>query len=127
LQLRIENRNGSIRGDTVAIVIGGIVSKRAESESVVIQVLRIAQQGEDEVSAANVVSQTAEEVISVRVIAEVLNDGAAVSVAVRFFQLLRRGLWKTLQKQRTDIRLPRAVDNGFMREDSVAYGRFGPT
>jgi len=127
LQLRIENRNGAIRGDTVAMVIGGIVSEGAESEGVVIQVLRIAQQGEDEVSAANIVSQTAEEMISVRVIAEVLNDGAAVSVAVRFFQLLGRSVWKTLQEQRTDIRLPRAVDNGFMREDRVGCGRFGPT
>ena len=68
----------------MAVVVGGIMSQRADGEGVFVEVLRIMQQGLHEVSAPHVVGQIAEKMAAVRVIAHVLNDRATVGVGLRF-------------------------------------------
>ena len=96
LQFGIEDGNGAIRANAVSVVISRIMGERTQRESVPIQILGITQKRKDEVCAANVVRLIAEEVISMRVIAEVLDNGAAVGVPVGFLELLVRCVGKAL-------------------------------
>jgi len=97
LQFGIEDGNGAIGGDAVSVVISRIMGERSQRESVAIQILGIAQKRKDEVPAADVVRQIAEKMISMRVIAEVLDNGAAVGVPVSFLELFVRCIGKALE------------------------------
>src|SRR4029077_2936852 len=83
---RIEYRHSPVHRDSMAVAIRGVVRQSAERECVFIQVLRIADQRLDEVAAANVVHQIAEEMTAVRIIAQILNDRAAIGEAMSLAQ-----------------------------------------
>ena len=70
--------------------------------------------------------EVAEEGAAIRVVAHVLNDGAAVGVGLGATQVFLRGLRIFFQKQGLDVALPRRVDDGFMRKDGVGLRRNGP-
>ncbi len=108
-----------VHSDGVAVIVRGVVSERAQGKRVFIERSGIAEQGQDEIAAADVVQEVAEEMAVVRVIAEVLNDGAAVGVSFGFAQLVGCGVGKAREKQRLDRRLPRGIDNGFVRENGI--------
>ena len=84
-QLRVQDGDGAVYPDRMTLVIGGIVGERPEREGIFIDVLRIAQESQDEVSAANVMSQVADESTAVWVIAHVLDNGAPIGIGVGFF------------------------------------------
>ena len=90
-QLRVEQRNGPVHGQRVAIIIGGIVRQRSQSESVLIEVLGFADQVEDKIAAPDVMRQIAEELAAERIIPQILNDAPSVGESVRFGQLVRGG------------------------------------
>jgi len=58
--------------------------------------------------------QVADQFASVRVVAHVLNDGAAVGVCVRLTQLFMGGIRESLQKRWPNMSIPRGVDDGFV-------------
>src|SRR5579872_1117634 len=60
---------------------------------------------QDEVSAPHIVRQVAEEKTSMRIVAHVLNNRSAVSIAMCFFQLFCRGIRKTLQQEGAYVRV----------------------
>ena len=64
----------------MTFVIGRIMGQRSQGEGVFVDVLRITEQSFNEISAANVVNQVAEELAAKRIVAHVLNDGAAIGV-----------------------------------------------
>ena len=119
LQIGIEHRDGAIDGDGVAVVVCGVVGERAEREGVIVEILRIVQEGADEIGAANVVHDVAEFVAAVRVIAQILNDGAAVGVSVGGAEFVVRGVRKACQEQRADAFFPGGIDDGFVSKDGV--------
>src|ERR1700691_5226667 len=98
-QLGIEDRNGAICADGVAFCVSGVMRESSERERVAIQVLRVTDEGEDEIPAAHVVRQVAEEKTSVRIISHVLDDGPAIGVAVCFFKLFGCSAGKAFYKQ----------------------------
>src|ERR1035438_5836685 len=51
LELRVEQRNCPVNGQWVTIIVGGIVRQRSQRERVFIEVLRVADQVEDEIAA----------------------------------------------------------------------------
>ncbi len=57
--------------------------QRAQREGIFVQVLGFAQEILNEVSAANVMGQIAEERVPKRIVTHVLNDGAAIGIRVR--------------------------------------------
>ena len=59
-QVRIENRDGAIHGDGVAVVVGGVVSERAEREGVFVEILGVAEKRADKIGGTNVVDDVAE-------------------------------------------------------------------
>ena len=73
----------------------------------------------NEVSAANVVRQVAELLAAERVVAEVLDDGAAISIGMRLLDLVFRQSRKSLEQQRPDLTLPEQVYNLFVRQNGV--------
>ena len=88
-QLGILNRNGRVHR-RMAGDIGGIVCQRAKSKGVLVRVLALQQQFQNEVTAANVVHQIAELHTAKRIVAKILNDGAAIRISVGLLQLVFR-------------------------------------
>ena len=123
--MRIEDGDGAINGDGVAVIVGGIVGQGAECESVVIEIVRfagVAEKRADKISAADVMDDVAEFVAAVRVVAEILDDGAAVGVTVGGAEFVVSGVGETRKEQRTDAVFPSGIDNGFVGEDGVSVG-----
>ncbi len=98
-----------------------------EGKGVLVDVLGIAQQGLNEISAADVVRQVAEELAAVRIVAQVLDDGAAVGIGMGLAQLVLGGVGKALLEQRPDVRGPDRVHDGLVSQHGVriAGGREG--
>ena len=57
LQFRVHNGNREIHRDGMAIIIAGMVRQGAQREGVLVNVLRLVNQGVDEVAAANIMHQ----------------------------------------------------------------------
>src|SRR6266853_1488292 len=104
-------------------VIRGVVRKRAEGERVLNDVFGVPQQRKDEIAAADVMREVAEEGAAIWVVAHILNDRAAVSVGLRPAEILFGRLREFLPEERLDMRLPSSIDDGFVRENSVGMNR----
>src|SRR5208337_640319 len=96
-QLWVLEGNGLIDGG-MAGYIRGIVRERAEGEGVLISILALRQQLADEIAATNVVDQITELHAAKRIVAEVLDDGAAIGISVCFRELVLRELWESVQE-----------------------------
>src|SRR5260370_30135915 len=119
-EARIQERNGSIDAQAVSVIVRGVMGERADSESVRIEIFRLAQQSLDEIAATDIMREVAEKGAAIRVITHILNNGAAVSVALRPAQIFFGCLREFFQEERLDVRFPSRIDDGFMREDSIA-------
>jgi hypothetical protein len=69
----------------MTIVVRDVVSEGAKRKREAINVFSAAKERKYEISATHIVRQVAEEKASVRIIADVLDDGSAICVSVRFF------------------------------------------
>src|SRR4029077_11653366 len=70
--------------------IRGVVRQRPQREREFVRILALREQLSHEVSAADVMHQIAEFHAAKREVTKVLNDGAAISVAVRLLDLVFR-------------------------------------
>jgi len=64
--------------------------------------------------------QIAKEVIAARVVSEILNGGATVSVSVRTLQIGFRNFRKTAQDERPDGRIPAQIDQLLVRLKGIS-------
>ena len=76
------NGNGPVNG-RMAGDVGGIVRQRAQGKGVLVGILTLREQLANEIAAANVVHQIAEFDAAKRIVAKILNDGAAIGISVR--------------------------------------------
>ena len=83
-----------------------VVRQCAQREGVLVDVLAFKQQLSNEISAANVMHQVAEFLTAKWVVAEILNDGAAIGISVRLFELVFRQPWISLAQQWSDLVSP---------------------
>ena len=120
-----EERDGAIDADGMTVIIGGVVSERSQGKCIAVKVFGIAEESQDEVAAAHVVRQIAEEEASMRVVTHVLDDGAAIGITVRFFDFVRGRAGKTLQQERANIGVPDAINDRFMGQDGVGASLAG--
>src|SRR5207249_7829567 len=97
----------------------GIMRTRNDGEVIFVEILSVTQQRQDEIAAADIMREDAEKGAAVRVVAHILNDGAAVGVGLGPAQILLGCLRKFLLKERFDVRFPSRIDDGFVREDGV--------
>ncbi len=117
-QLRILNRYRMVHR-RVAGNIRGIVRQRTQGEGVLIGVLAVLQHLEDEVSTADVVHQIAKFHASKRVVAQILDYGAAIGVGVGFLDLLFRQPRVFLEQEGANLIDPEQIDNFLVRENGV--------
>jgi len=117
-KLGILNSNGLIdcrmSGD-----VRSIVRKRAQREGVLVGILTLQQELSHKVTAANVVHQIAEFHAAERIVAEVLDDSAAIRVTVCFLELLFRQRWKSLEKKRLQFIGPHQVHDFLVRQHGI--------
>src|SRR4029077_2466118 len=99
--------------------IRSIMRQRAQCESVFVRILALRQQLSNEVTTANVVHQIAEFHAAKRVVAQVLDDGAAIGVTVGLLELVLRELRKSLQKKWAELISPHQVDDFLVGEHGV--------
>ena len=90
----VYDRNRWIHGQRMPGVIRRVVCQCPNRESIFIHVLGLAKKGHDEVAAADIMRQVAEEPASKRVIPHILDNAASVSIGMRLLQLGggRRGI-----------------------------------
>src|SRR5208283_3135493 len=116
--------NGQVYG-RVAGDVGNIVRKRAQGESVFVGILTLQEHLSDEIAAANVVQQVAEFHAAERIVAEVLDDGAAVGIRVRLLELVFRERRESLEEEWAEIRGPHQVHDFLVGEHGVCDGTTG--
>ena len=78
---------GGIDGVVVADVVAEVMRHGSQGEGVFIGIARIAQEGSNEIAAADVVGQVAEEFVIKRIVAEILNSATAIGIGVSLAQL----------------------------------------
>ncbi len=100
LQFRVQQRYNDIGGERMAFVVSGIMGDSAESESVFVESRGISQQGEDEIAAAKIVGEIAEELIAGGIVTHILDDRTAVGIGVGLNEFVRGSVGKTLQQER---------------------------
>src|SRR4029079_18041330 len=88
-------------------------------EGVFVQILSFGEQGEDEVAAAYIMHQVAEKLAAERVIPHVLQDAPGVGVGMRLYQIFGSGCGEAVQQDWLNVRVPSAVDDGFVGQDRV--------
>src|SRR2546429_5903283 len=115
----IQNRNGAVGAKPMTVVVRGVMRERTDGEGVFVDILSVSQKRVDEVAVADIMREAAEKGAAVRVVAHILNDGAAVGVGLGPAQILLGCLRKFLLKERFDVRFPSRIDDGFVREDGV--------
>src|SRR6185369_17810765 len=99
--------------------VRGIMRQRAQGEGVLVNILTLAQQFQHEVAAANVMHQIAELYAAEGIVAQVLDDGAAIGVGMRLGDLLFRESGIALQKEGTKGVSPEQVNNLFVSQDGI--------
>src|SRR5664279_6540108 len=97
------NRQINVR---MSVDVGNVVGERSQRESVLIEVLRIVEHRQNEVTGADIVCEIAEDVIAEGIVANVLDDAAAVGIGMGFYQVLRRGIGESRQQQWLDLLVP---------------------
>ena len=115
-QFGIRNGDGLVDGG-VTRNVGRVVRESAKGEGVFVDVFAFAQELDDKVSAANVVDKVAEFTITKRIVAEVLDDGTAIGVGVRIFDLVVCETGITGKQERPDFVDPKQIDNLFMSQN----------
>ena len=121
LEFRVQDRHGSVDSRAVSVVICRIVRHGAECKGILIHVPRIAEQRQDEIAAAYIVRQVAEERTPIRVVTQILNNRAAIRVRLPTIDFVFRGVRESLSYRRLNARFPHYVDNRLMRHHRIRF------
>ena len=121
-ELRVQHRHRYVHGHAMAVIVARVVRQRSQRKCILVDVLRLSNQVQNEVAAADVMRQIAVELAAERIIAQILNDASAVGVCVRLGQLIRGGSGKSLQQQGLYRAIPSGIDNGFVGENGIGRG-----
>ena len=113
-------RDRDVDGDRVTVHIRAVMRRGAERKSIFIQILRVVDQGLDQIGAAHIVRQIAVKMAAERIVAKILNDAAAVRVGVRFVELIFGSVGKTLRQNRQDCVDPKRIYNRLMGQDGIS-------
>src|SRR5678815_2572001 len=100
-------------------VVGHVMCQGAESERILVDIVRVAKHCLNEVCASNVVRQVCEQMRTHRVITHVLHDASAIGIGTSLLQILRSCAREPLQQNLFYGILPHRIDDGFMRENGV--------
>ena len=115
--------DGEVGGGGVADVVADVVRERADGEGKLIRVAGVAKEVDDEVAGADVVGEVREAGVAEGVVADVLDDAAAVRVGagVLDFRGCERGV--AAEQERDDGASPGEVDELLMGEHGVRSRR----
>src|SRR6185436_16482373 len=110
--------HGTVDGGGMTGVVSSVVCERAERECVLSDVGRLSDQGRDEITAAYIVRQVAEEPARERIIPNILDETAAVGKRTRTLQTVLVEP-ESRSERGNDGSIPRGVDDGFMGERRI--------
>ncbi len=111
------NVDGGMSGE-----IGGVVREGAEGEGVFVDVVGLSQHGRDEIAAADVMHQIREEMVAEGVVADVLDEAAAVGVGVGGANLIVRRVGIAGEEHGAKLGLPEEIDDLLVGENGVGLG-----
>src|SRR5690349_16092813 len=104
----------------MAKAVGHIMAEHAQGKGILLHVEGVTQHPSHEVASADVVQHVGKLCISQWVIANIQHGGAAVGEGMSAFELLWRGIGKTLEERRNDFGIPGEINHLFMGEDRVS-------
>src|SRR6185437_15686140 len=123
LQLWKLHRHGNVGSLRVADGVADVVRKRADGEGEFVRVAGIPEQVDDEIAGTHVRGEIGEVLVAERIVANVLDDAAAVGVGAGVVKLDRRKRGVAAEQQWNDRCIPGQIDELLMREDRVAMSR----
>src|SRR5215472_8250595 len=97
--------------------------QRAKGERQFVDVLRVVNQLQDKVAAADVMEQVTEKLVAGRIVTHILNQAAAVGIGMGAAQVIFCGIGITLQKETLEVALPDEVDYLLVGEHGVGRQR----
>src|SRR5215469_1526760 len=100
--------------------VGGIMRQSAQCECIFVEIARFLDEGQNKITASHVMREIAEEWIAERVIAQILDDCAAISVGVGLSQLRLGRVGESAQEYRLNAVFPRSIDNGLVGENGIS-------
>ena len=101
--------------------IGGVVGKGPQRECIFVQIVRLGDERENKIAAANIMREIAKELTAEGIVAHVLNDGPSIGIGVGLDQLLRSRVGESAQQDWLNVFLPRGIDNRLMRKDGIPH------
>jgi hypothetical protein len=119
LQLWELDGNGEIDGGAVADGIANVVREGADGEGELVGGFGVVEQGENEISGADVVGEVGEELVAEGIVAEVLNGAAPVGVTMGLLKLGFGEGGEVLEEDGADGLLPGEVDELLVGLDGV--------
>ena len=115
--------DGEVGGLGVADGVADVVGERADGEGEFVGVVGIAKEIDDEVAGADVVGEVREGSIAEGVVADVLDDAAAVGIGARVIELGRSEIGIAAEQQGNDGVFPGEIDELFVGEQRVGRRR----
>src|SRR5271166_6319790 len=109
----------------MTVGIGHIVREGPEREGVFVEVISIPQQGQYEIAASYVMNQVAEVLAPEWVVAEVLDDAAAIGVCVCFDNVIISRIGESTTQERLDSVSPYQIDDLLMGEYGITGHQMG--
>ena len=105
--------------------VRGVVRQGPQRERILVDVSGFVQQRQDKIAAANIVDQIAEEPVSERIIAQVLDQASAVGIAMGHAELVRRRAGILFQQKGLDLIFPEQVNDLFVGQNGIRHANSG--
>ena len=124
LELGELDGDGDIGGLRMADGVADVVGERADGKGELVGVAGVAEEIDDEIAGADVVGEIGEGRVAEGIVADVLNDTAAVGVSASVLKLGWGEGGITAEEKWNDGLLPGEIDELLVREEGVCAGRF---
>ncbi len=103
----------------MTVIVRRVVRHRAQRETVFINVVGVVQERHDEIATAHVMRQIAEKMAAVWIVAEVLNNRAAVCISLRRAQFFGSSVGKSRQQGGFQPVFPSRINDRLVGEHGV--------
>ena len=114
--------DGEVGGFGVADAVADVVGEGADGEGELVGVTGVAEEVDDEVAGADLVGEVGKELVAEGVVADVLDDAAAVGVGTGVLDLLGREVRVAALEKGNDGAIPGEIDELLVGEERVGVG-----
>ena len=123
LELVKLHRYGKVGGQRMPVGVADVMRKSSDGKRKLIGIAGVAEEIHDKIAGAHVMGKVAERHLAKGVVADVLDDAAAVGVGPGFFQLCLGQVRIAAEQQGNDGVVPGEVDQLLVRKQGIGKRR----